>query len=56
MGTASNPSSPSTSPVPPFVTSPGRIFGASNQGGQLSPSASLTPFSGSPGSFYSTML
>ena len=52
MGTASNPSSPSTSPQPPFVTSPGRIFGSSNPGGPLSPSASLTPFSGSPGKIW----
>ena len=49
MGTASNPSSPSSSPQPPFVTSPGRIFGSSNPGGPMSPSTSLTPFSGSPG-------
>ena len=49
IGTASNPSSPSSSPQPHFVTSPGRIFGASNPGGPMSPSTSLTPFSGSPG-------
>ena len=49
MVTASNPSSPSSSPQPPYVTSPGRIFGSSNPGGPMSPSASLTPFSGSPG-------